>query len=174
MREAKESTAQGCTHIKKEIFREADGFRGDSAIQRQKEIFLDAYREIGTILRSYKAAGVCRRTIYNWQDDDEAFKRAFGDAKEDFADLLEERLYKRAETAGQNRPNIEGLAALKANRREKWGDSVLITPSEPVIIFKVVRVEVVESVTPAVEVIDVTPEPATNLLATPEAQSEEG
>lgn len=119
--ETEESTAQGCTPTK-------------------KEIFLKAYREIGTIRGSYKAADVCRRTIYNWLADDEAFRTAFADAKEDFADSLEEKLYKRLEEAGQNRANIELLAALKAHRREKWGDNITITPKDAVITFRVVRV----------------------------------
>ena len=137
-------------------------FTGDSVTQKKKEIFLEAFRDRGTILRSYKAADVCRKTVYRWLADDEAFKTAFGEAKEDFADLLEEKLYKRLETAGQNRTNIELLAALKAARREKWGDNITFTPQESLITFKVVRVEAVDCV-----------KPATNLLTSPEAQVEE-
>lgn len=126
----------------------AKGFTGDTVTQKKKEIFLDTFRQRGTILHSYEAAGVSRKTIYNWLADDEVFKAAFGEAKEDFADLLEDQLYKRLETAGQNRTNIELLAALKAARREKWGDNITFTPQESLITFKVVRVEALDCVKP--------------------------
>lgn len=127
---------------------EARVFSGDSLTQAKKEIFLDTFRERGTILHSYKAADVSRKTIYRWLADDEVFKDGLVDAKEDFADLIEEQLYKRLESAGQNRTNIELLAALKAVRREKWGDNITVTPSESLITFKVLRVEVVDYVKP--------------------------
>jgi len=125
--ETEESSGRSYTHIK-------------------KEIFLKAFREKGTIKHSYEAADVCRQTIYNWLADDEVFKSAFEDAKEDFADSLEEKLYDRLEKAGQNRANIELLAALKAHRREKWGDNLTVTPSVAGVTFYVVRIESMDDV----------------------------
>lgn len=110
----------------------------------KKEAFLEAYRQSGVIYPTCDDLGIGRRTVYHWLEDPE-YKQQFQDAHEDFVDLMEVELYQRVKNntiRGKN--DLALFCALKANRREKFGDNLTITPQESVITFKVVRVEVVE------------------------------
>jgi hypothetical protein len=62
----------------------------------QKRAFLIAYADIGTATHAAQAAGVDRRTVYNWTESDPAFVDAWDAAKEAFADLLEREARRRA------------------------------------------------------------------------------
>lgn len=124
---------------------ETESSSGHSYTHIKKETFLKAFREKGTTKHSYEAAGVCRQTIYNWLADDEVFKRDFADAKEDFGDDLEQELYTRVKSNTiKNKSDLALFCALKGNRREKFGDNIIVTPLESLITFKVMRIEVVE------------------------------
>lgn len=57
-----------------------------------KRAFLAAYRQSGNIRASTEAAGVDRRTYYDWCEHDLIFAAAAGQAKEEFGDLLEAKL----------------------------------------------------------------------------------
>jgi hypothetical protein len=58
----------------------------------QKRAFLAAYRQSGNIRASTEAAKVTRQTYYNWCEDDLVFAAAARTAKEEFGDLLEDKL----------------------------------------------------------------------------------
>ena len=139
----------------------------------KKEAFLEAYRQSGVIYPTCKELGIGRRTVYDWLQDPE-FKQRFQDAHEDFVDLVEAELYRRIkDNTIKGKNDLALFCALKGNRREKFGDNITFMPQESLIKFRVVRVEAVDCVKPDSGIIDVTPEPATNLLTSPEAQVEE-
>ena len=58
----------------------------------KKRAFLAAYRQSGNIRASTEAAGIQRRTFYDWCEHDLIFAVAARQAKEEFADLLEAKL----------------------------------------------------------------------------------
>jgi len=51
-----------------------------------------AYARIGTIRAACEAAGIQRRTYYDWSERDEVFVEAAQLAKQEFGDRLEEKL----------------------------------------------------------------------------------
>ena len=58
--------------------------------------FLDSFRAIGTITTAAVAAGVSRRSVYNWLERDQDFWNRFEDAEEDVRDAIREELHRRA------------------------------------------------------------------------------
>lgn len=58
----------------------------------KKRAFLAVYRQTGNIRASTEAAGVDRRTYYDWCEHDEQFAIAARIAKEEYGDLLEAKL----------------------------------------------------------------------------------
>lgn len=131
---------------------EADGVSVESVhisadtSEQLKRAFLEAFRFAGVIYPTCKNLGIGRTTIYDWLAADGDFKRDFDRAKEDFSDLLEEELYKRVrDNTIKGKNDLALFCALKGNRREKFGDNIIVTPSESLITFKVVRIEVVDT-----------------------------
>ena len=71
--------------------------------------FLAAFRESGNTRIACDAAGIDRSTPYNHREKDEAFAKAWDDAKEEAADLLEAEAKRRA---------YEGVRRLKFHQGE--------------------------------------------------------
>ena len=138
------------------------GFTAQTCTAVKKEAFLEAYRQSGVIYPTCAELGIGRRTVYLWLENPE-FKQKFQDAHEDFVDLLETELYRRIkDNTIKGKNDLALFCGLKGNRREKFGDNITVMPRESLITFKVLRVEVLDYV-----------KPATNLLTNPEAQVEE-
>jgi hypothetical protein len=89
------------------------------------EPFLAAYAERGTVRAACKAANVSRQTYTKWLQDPD-FAQRVADAKEDFADHLEEILFD-IMTGKSKGQYVPGMFLLKGKRPEyKDGTSVAI------------------------------------------------
>ena len=77
------------THIKREDFDE--------------ETFLRVLSETANVVESCKAAGVKRRSVYRWRDEDPEFRKAWDDANERGTDALEDEAIRRA-SKGTRKP----------------------------------------------------------------------
>ena len=91
--------------------------------QQKKDLFLEAYAELGTITHAAKAADIGRRTHYDWLEDDEEYAKAFADAEQAAVDMLEGEARRRA-FAGSDTLVI---FLLKGMRPEKYADRRHIT-----------------------------------------------
>ena len=85
------------------------------------ERFLAKMRDSGNVRLSCMAAGVPRRTVYNWRNKWSTFAAEWDEAKEDACDILEGEAWKRA-VQGQSDRLLMFL--LKAHRREVYGDMI--------------------------------------------------
>lgn len=96
-----------------------------SARQRAKaqEAFLAAYAETGIITTAALAAGVDRKTIYNWQEHDEAFSLRFYDAEATANDLIRAEILRRA-YEGVEEPVFQ--LGKYAGTIRKYSDTLLI------------------------------------------------
>lgn len=83
-----------------------------------KRRFLLDFLTHGTVMAAAQHAGVGRRTVYAWLQDDTDFKRDFDEAKEGSTDLLEREAVRRAINGGDNLL----VFLLKSRRREVYGD----------------------------------------------------
>lgn len=57
--------------------------------------FLDAYARLGVIGRAAEEAGIDRRTVYRWKEEDAEFAELFESAKEAYVEALEEEADRR-------------------------------------------------------------------------------
>lgn len=110
---------------------------------RLKEKFLKEFRKSGNITVAAEAVGMDRRTHYTWleQDDDEGtYAKAFADATEDAADLLEAEAHRRAvegveepvgwyqgEAGGHVRRYSDTLLIVLLKMRGRFRDGVEVT-----------------------------------------------
>lgn len=104
-----------------------------------KAAFLKAMSEGKSITGSANAAGIGRRTAYDWREADPVFAEAWDDAIEAGTDLLEDEAHRRA-FEGVDRPVAVGKAIveiteysdtltiflLKGRRPEKFRDNVKV------------------------------------------------
>lgn len=107
--------------------------------------FFDVLSKSGITGTACKASGISRASVYRLLKNDKIFAERFDDAKQDAADLLEQTVYKRAvegvvvsrepvfyygqqvgEKVTRKYSDTLLIAALKANRPEKWRDSLEI------------------------------------------------
>lgn len=100
-----------------------------------------------------QAAGVCRKTLYNWRDENDEFREAMAEADEIVTDGLESVAVRHA-MAG----NVALLIfLLKSRRREVYGDQQKVEHSGGIDIRRVAEKlaaefnEPVEAVLPEVE-----------------------
>lgn len=73
--------------------------KGRTPAQRKKEMqgaFLEAFPEIGTITHAARAAGIGRRTHYDWLDADPEYAERFRAVQEESTDVLEQVAIQRA------------------------------------------------------------------------------
>src|SRR5579862_6675500 len=62
----------------------------------KKEALLAAYSRLGSITAAAKAAKIDRSTHYEWHKSDEAYRKAFAEAREQAGDALEDEAARRA------------------------------------------------------------------------------
>lgn len=95
--------------------------------QRKKKsaqaAFLVAYAECGTIRHAAKAAGIGRRTHYEWIDADPEYAEAFEDATQEAGESLEAEARRRA-VEGVDQPVYQG--GKKVGVIRKHSDVLLI------------------------------------------------
>ena len=98
-------------------------------------MFLDRLRNCGNVRLSCKAAGVPRRTAYNWRTKWTTFKTEWDEALEDACDMLEAEAWRRA-TDGQSDRLLMFL--LKAHRPDKFKERAALehtgADGEPLVL----------------------------------------
>lgn len=107
-------------------------FEGSDA---QKARALVKYREVGTIRGACEAAGIGRRTWYNWCEEDKAFSALVDEAKEDVADELEETASTRAKA--KDGSDLLLIFLLKALRPGRFRENMKIELVSPIVREKV-------------------------------------
>jgi len=85
--------------------------------------FLDSFRAIGTISKAAVAAGVSRKTVYNWLKNSEDFRSRFEDAEEDVRDAVREEIHRRA-IEGVDEPVYQ--RGMLVGHVRKYSDALLI------------------------------------------------
>jgi hypothetical protein len=85
---------------------------------RARETFLAVFRDTCNVSEAARAAGVGRRTVYDWRDADPAFAAAWDEAEEEAVDALEAAARKRAMESSDRLMEI----LLKAHRPAKYMD----------------------------------------------------
>lgn len=99
--------------------------------------FLDALSLSANVTQACEVSGVARRSVYDWREEDETFKEKWEEAFQKGLNALEdeairrgregflEDVYYKGEVCGKVRKFSDTLLmfSLKANRREKFGDS---------------------------------------------------
>lgn len=103
---------------------------------RARETFIETLRGSCNVSESARAAGIGRRTAYEWREADEEFAAAWKDAEDEAADKLEREAWRRA-VEGTDKPiSFQGVITatykeysdkmleilLKAHRPEKFTD----------------------------------------------------
>lgn len=83
---------------------------------RARATFLEEMRTTCNVSHSARAAGVGRRTVYDWRDADPEFAAAWDDAEEEAVDMLEKAARDRALDGSDRMMEI----LLKAHRPEKY------------------------------------------------------
>lgn len=125
----------------------ADGVGTDTADTPEKEpwmgTFIGALREGVSVSSAARRAGVCRKTVYRYRDQQDDFRKSWDDAVEDGTDRLEDEALRRA-MEGTDKPVYQGgvnvgtireysdtlaIFLLKARRPEKFRDNVDIKHS---------------------------------------------
>jgi hypothetical protein len=70
--------------------------RRTARTDRARETFLEVLRQSCNVSEAARAAGIGRRTAYDWRDADEAFAADWDDAEQEAADKLEREAWRRA------------------------------------------------------------------------------
>ena len=99
--------------------------------------FLSKLATTGNVLLSCKAAGVPRRTVYNWRSKWATFRAEWDEALEDACDILEWEAWKRAKDSSDRLL----MFLLKAHRRSVYGDRQEIdvtTAGQPIKAYTVI------------------------------------
>jgi hypothetical protein len=91
---------------------------------RARETFLATLAETCNVSEACRAAGIGRRSAYDWREDDEAFAAEWTDAVEAAVDKLEKVAWERATGADKSDRMLEIL--LKAHRPNKYVEKRLI------------------------------------------------
>ncbi len=95
------------------------------------ERFLSKLRDSGNVRLSCQAAGVPRRTVYNWRKQWKSFAEEWDEALEEACDILEATAWQRAVKEGSDRLL---MFLLTAHRRDVYGQRVAVcgVPGEPI------------------------------------------
>lgn len=108
---------------------------------QKQQVFLERYAEDGTITHAATAAGITRRTHYNWLESDEDYAEAFHAAEDAVGDMLEQEairrasqgveraVYHRGEVVGTERHYSDTLLIflLKGHKPEKYKERAHVT-----------------------------------------------
>lgn len=87
---------------------------------RARDIFLEQLRLTCNVSHAARAAGIGRRTAYDWRDADPGFAAAWDEAEEEAIDALELAARERAIDGSDRMMEI----LLKAHRPEKYVDKL--------------------------------------------------
>jgi hypothetical protein len=103
--------------------------------QTRKARALARFRQLGTVRSACIAAGIGRRTWYDWLEEDRAFAALVYDARDDVVDELEKAAFQRA---------IDGsdgllMFLLKAFRPSKYRDALKIDMVSPIVKEKLAQ-----------------------------------
>lgn len=96
---------------------------GTDGTDRAREAFLTVLADSCNVSEAARAAGVPRRTVYNWRADDTEFAAAWDEAVETASDALEQVARDRA-MSGQSDRMLEIL--LKAHRPDKFKERAAV------------------------------------------------
>jgi hypothetical protein len=107
----------------------------ESAKQTVKERALSKFIEIGTVKGACAAAGVPRRTWYNWMESDESFAALVVDASEHVSDELEEEAIARAKSGSDTLL----MFLLRARRPAVYREKHTITVVSPEVVTRLTR-----------------------------------
>jgi len=88
-----------------------------------RDAFIDAIRETGVVRHALRIAGVARSTAYDLRAADPGFAAEWADAVEDFKDVVEAELLRRAVT-GTDKPVFQGGVEVGAIR--EYSDTLLL------------------------------------------------
>lgn len=91
--------------------------------KKQRELFLDALAATGNVSRAMKAAGIPRRTLYDWRDASKEFAVAWDGALDRASGVLEDEALRRAVT-GTLKPVYQGGERVGTIR--EFSDTLLI------------------------------------------------
>jgi hypothetical protein len=89
----------------------------------KQRLFLEAFSQQGNVMVAARAAGVCRRMVYQWLEHDEDFSFAFNQAKEDAKDVLRAEIYRRGHDGWEENQYYMGFLQGKVR---KYSDTLLI------------------------------------------------
>ena len=85
---------------------------------KKRAAFLEALGSGESVTKACNAAGIGRRTVYDWRGDDEKFAAEWEDAVETGTDVLEDEAVKRAKDGSDTLL----IFMLKARRPDKFKD----------------------------------------------------
>jgi hypothetical protein len=105
---------------------------------RARETFLEVLRDTCNVSEAARAAGMSRRSAYDWRDADQAFAADWADAEQEAADKLEREAWRRAVDGVDKPVTFQGRITatykeysdrmleilLKGHRPEKFADRV--------------------------------------------------
>jgi hypothetical protein len=95
----------------------------DEEIALAKQVFLADYAKYGNVGHACDKARIHRSTFYRWQEHEETFGIAFGQAKADYDDVLRQEIHRRAHD-GVLEPVVS--AGKLVARVRKYSDTLLI------------------------------------------------
>lgn len=101
----------------------AKGAVADARTQAKKLAFLTAFAELGTITHAARAAGIERRSHYDWLESDPAYPSAFAEAQHQANDALVREARRRA-VEGVDKPVYQGKELVGLIR--EYSDTLLI------------------------------------------------
>jgi hypothetical protein len=97
-------------------------------VARLKKAFIEQFAEYGNITTAAMRAGIARRTVYGWQEQDDQFAAAFRDAEIQATETLESEARRRA---------VEGVVTITPyyHRGELLSETVETKYSDTLLIF---------------------------------------
>jgi hypothetical protein len=96
--------------------------QGDVTLRRKKA-FLDAFRRCGVVTYAAGRAGIARKTVYAWQEQDADFLAAFREAAVEAVEAAEHEAWRRG-VQGVLKPVYQGGA--KVGTVREFSDTLLI------------------------------------------------
>src|SRR5215213_4526579 len=94
---------------------------------RRKKAFLQHFAVMGNVTRACQAAQVGRRTVYDWQEQDEAFVQAYRQAELESTEVLEAEAFRRAHDGVERELPVFYQGEIVGSRVEQhYSDTLLI------------------------------------------------
>ena len=105
-------------------------------VAQKQELFLQAFKELGTIGKGAEVVGINRESVSIWRRDP-AFLERFQQAQAAWADHLEDLVNQRIEHPEGNRgSDILLIAANTAANPQKWNRNIQVTHEVPNELLK--------------------------------------